>query len=205
MKLTKKLSTAVVAMGFSALATVSQAATITVEGAIDNASGALASLAGPGTAFSGFLEWDAGTLTDGQVLLSGFCFTPDAVGAPPTSGTCGALSAVPMLPTGETGYDPAFNAGGIPAGTTFQQAGTTFDGNTGTLKLNTFSPTFNVPIFIDLVFNGDGTGTMAANAGLLGAADGAFTYSAVPVPAAAWLFGSGLIGLAGIGRKRNAA
>jgi hypothetical protein len=29
--------------------------------------------------------------------------------------------------------------------------------------------------------------------------------SAVPVPAAAWLFGSALVGLAGIGRKRKAA
>lgn len=205
MKLTKKLSTAVVAIGFSALATVSQAATITLAGAVDSATGALASLAPAGTAFSGFLEWDAGTLTDGQVLLSGFCFTPDAVGAPPTSGTCGTLSAVPMLPTGETGYDPLFNAGGVPAGTTFQQAGTTFDGNSGLLKLNTYSPTFNAPIFIDLVFNGDGTGNMVADAGFLGGAEGAFTYSAVPVPAAAWLFGSGLIGLAGIGRNRKAA
>lgn len=32
-----------------------------------------------------------------------------------------------------------------------------------------------------------------------------FTPTIVPVPAAAWLFGSALVGLAGIGRKRKAA
>lgn len=33
----------------------------------------------------------------------------------------------------------------------------------------------------------------------------AYSPTAVPVPAAAWLLGSGLIGLAGIARKRKAA
>ena len=32
-----------------------------------------------------------------------------------------------------------------------------------------------------------------------------YTPSAVPVPAAAWLFGSGLIGLVGIARRRKTA
>jgi hypothetical protein len=35
--------------------------------------------------------------------------------------------------------------------------------------------------------------------------EGTVSPSAVPVPAAAWLFGSALVGLAGIGRKRKAA
>ena len=33
--------------------------------------------------------------------------------------------------------------------------------------------------------------------------DGSLTYSAVPVPAAVWLFGSGLIGLVGVARRRQ--
>jgi hypothetical protein len=42
-------------------------------------------------------------------------------------------------------------------------------------------------------------------AGIYLAGDLTFTEAAVvPVPAAAWLFGSALVGLAGIGRKRNA-
>lgn len=34
-------------------------------------------------------------------------------------------------------------------------------------------------------------------------ADGSLTYAAVPIPAAAWLFGSGLLGLIGIARRRK--
>lgn len=37
------------------------------------------------------------------------------------------------------------------------------------------------------------------------AADGTLSASPVPLPAAAWLLGSGLVGLAGIGRRRRAA
>lgn len=35
--------------------------------------------------------------------------------------------------------------------------------------------------------------------------DGSLSVSAVPIPAALWLFGSGLLGLAGVGRRRAAA
>ena len=183
------------------MASVTQATTITIDGVIDDSTGALASLTPPGTAFTGNLEW-TGTLDEGsQVLLGGFCFTTDAAGLPPTSGTCGALAAVPILVTGETTYD------GTPAapGSTFEQAGTTFDGSSGDINILTFSPTFNAFIPIVLSFNGDGTGSVFADAGALGTASGPLTYSPVPVPAAAWLFGSGLLGLAGIGRSRKAA
>lgn len=147
--------------------------------------------------FSGDLEWNNGTLTSAQILASDFCFTDDALGLPPISPSCGALAAVPILATGVATYD-----GASPApGSTFEQAGSTFDGNSGLLKLSSYSPTFGINIFIDLLFDGDGTGTMTVTSDL-GQNDGEFTYSAVPVPAAAWLFGSALIGVVGLNRKR---
>jgi hypothetical protein len=201
MKLTKLIGIPAVALGLSALASVTQAAPVDISGAITGGSGALISLAPPGTAFAGSLEW-SGTLDGGQVTLGGFCFTDDASGTPPTSPTCGPLSAVPLYTTGQTSYN-----GTAPApGSTFQQAGTTFDGTSGLLKLTAFSPTFNVNIYIDLLFAGDGTGTLNASTDFLGDAQGTFAVaSAVPVPAAAWLFGSALVGLAGVGRSRKAS
>ena len=56
-----------------------------------------------------------------------------------------------------------------------------------------FDPTWNNALSVMTFFGGA--------AGLF--VDG--TVSAVPVPAAAWLFGSALVGLAGIGRKRKVA
>jgi hypothetical protein len=57
---------------------------------------------------------------------------------------------------------------------------------------------------------GPGGGQAVGGAVLLGNAAGIFlagdlTMTVVPVPAAAWLFGSALVGLAGIGRKRKMA
>ena len=194
----KYVSAVIVSMA----AAVSHAATIAVDGAIDNATGALAVLAGPGTAFSGGFDFD-GNVTAGQVILAGFCFTTDALGTPPASATCpNTKSAVPILARGETAY-----TGNPPApGTPYDQVGSTFDGNSGLVKLLAFSPSFNVNIMIDVLFNSDGTGMMTADAGTLGTADGAFTWGStteVPVPAAAWLFGSALVGLSAVARRRR--
>jgi len=55
------------------------------------------------------------------------------------------------------------------------------------------------------VFSGDGNAvelTFATSGGVF-VVDVAQTLVAVPVPAAVWLFGSGLLGLVGIGRRRN--
>jgi hypothetical protein len=53
-----------------------------------------------------------------------------------------------------------------------------------------------------------GTGQLQSyllSTGLTMKADGTLTTSAVPLPAAVWLFGSGLLGLIGVGRRRAAA
>ena len=49
----------------------------------------------------------------------------------------------------------------------------------------------------------NGTGSLYVDAAFLGDATGTFTYSEVPVPAAAWLFGSGLLGLTARARNRK--
>jgi hypothetical protein len=57
-------------------------------------------------------------------------------------------------------------------------------------------------LFDDLIFMGmDSISTFD----LLLASDGSFTASAVPLPAAVWLFGSGLLALAGIYRRKKSA
>lgn len=166
-------------LGLLAISLVASAAPVNISGTITGGTGALLGLVPPGTPFAGNLDWGAGTLDSAQVNLGAFCFTDDASGSPPASPTCPDMSAVvPMLPTGEVAYNPA----GAPPGSTFQQAGTTFDGTTGLLRLATFSPTFNVTIFVDLTFNGDGTGTVFADAGAaLGTSVGEFTVARPPV------------------------
>jgi hypothetical protein len=207
MKALRSIYKAMTVIGLSALAAVAQAAPINIAGTIENGTGALAQLLPLGTAFAGVFDW-SGTLDGGQVSMgdnmAGFCFTSDATGLPPTSPTCdAALASLPMLRTGQVVYDGNANA----PGSTFEQAGTTFDGNAGLLSITTYAPTAQVWILIDLVFNGDGSGALFAEAGSLGSASGCFSYGGgscevVPVPAAAWLFGSALIGLAGIKRKK---
>lgn len=65
-----------------------------------------------------------------------------------------------------------------------------------------------MPGLWDLVFFGSGFNNAAGALSLFGNQAGIFLEGevyALPVPAAAWLFGSSLLGLAGIGRKRKAA
>jgi len=49
------------------------------------------------------------------------------------------------------------------------------------------------------------TGTVSAGSNMLGSYTVVSSFSAVPIPAAVWLFGSGLLGLAGIARRKKAA
>ena len=146
------------------------ASPVLISGSISGGTGALAGLAPPGTAFAGDLDW-TGSLVGARVTLGGFCFTDDASGIPATSPTCGSLAVVPLLTTG----NPVYNGTPAGPGATFQQAGTTFNGSSGVLKLIAYSPTFNANVAIDLTFNGDGTGAVFADAGFLGTATGAFT------------------------------
>lgn len=145
-------------------------------------------------------------MVDGQVTLGGFCFTADAYDQPPKSDTCGARSPVPILATGATGYDGIPNA----PGTALEQAGTDLDLATGgILEILSFSPTFSkiIRIRIELATDaeGNGIGTLEATTDDLGDATGTFTWQPVmvPVPAAAWLFGSAVLGLAGIKRRQS--
>jgi hypothetical protein len=165
--------------GLLLLSTFAQAEIVELSGSISSGTAPLITLAPPGTAFAGDLDWDVldSELDSGQVTLGGFCFTDDASGLPPVSPTCGALTAVPLLTTGQATYD------GTPAapGSTFQQAGSTFDGLGGTIELIAYSPTFMVNIAITLSFDGFGGGSVFADAGTLGTANGPFTVDNFPV------------------------
>lgn len=188
----------------SLLVNTSVAEVFGLSGVITEGSGALASLAPVDTPFSGDGNFEANALTEVQVILSGFCFTDDGFGLPPASPTCGALgkSAVPVLVTGQSLYD------GTPAapGSTFQQAGTDFNVETGgTLEIISYSPTFGINIYITLLFNDDGTGSLTAVTDTLGTVSGDLSWEPVivPVPAAVWLFGSSILGLVAVKRRQS--
>jgi hypothetical protein len=112
-----------------------------------------------------------------------YSLNPDA---PPTGATqVGAFIRV---------FDPAFN---LLDEQTFNTIGATSVFQSGQL-LQTLDPIWANGViqigFNNLVGNDDGSGMFYDNA----------SFSVVPVPAAVWLFGSGLIGLIGIARRRKA-
>lgn len=100
------------------------------------------------------------------------------------------------------------NANGIDGFTVFSSLDTTFS---STINLGTFSASILNPItvqtfvtpstaqFIRLRVNSIHGGN-SVNIGEI-----AFEVSAVPIPATAWLFGSGLLGLIGMARRKKAA
>ncbi|ROS04920.1 putative secreted protein [Sinobacterium caligoides] len=201
--LLRKFTQVAAVLTLSSAAVLAQAATIIVDGVIDSSTGALASLAPSGTDFGGDFDFDAGDVSYGNVILAGFCFNSTASGAPPATPDCpSSKSVVPFLTTGSSAY-----TGDVAApDATYQQAGTTFDGVDGALKLLAFSPSFGVNILIDVMLNADGSGSLVADAGFLGTAEGALNWQSdapeVPVPAAAWLFGSAIAGLAAVRRRQ---
>ena len=68
---------------------------------------------------------------------------------------------------------------------------------TGMLVFDSFSPTFGIPLGDTTIDLDAGTFGLV---GALGTASG--TGAFVPIPAAAWLFGSALLGLAGLRRRK---
>lgn len=195
---TKIFTRLIPALVLSALAATSQAATISFSGTVGGGTGAFEALFPVGLEVEGNLNFDT-QLNAAQIFIGDICVTGDVSGIPPISPSCGA-SILPILVTGQTIY----NGSPAPDGSTFEQAGTTFDGTSGVLEITAFSVPFYAAIPITLNFAADGTGTMFMTGTSLGTSTGDFTWaaSAVPVPAASWLFGSALVGLAGLVRKR---
>ncbi|MCB1701838.1 MAG: VPLPA-CTERM sorting domain-containing protein [Halioglobus sp.] len=171
------------------MASGAQAATFSYAGVVSNATGAFAALTPVGTAIAADITYDDGAVAAGLAgpgdvdailaTLGGFCFSYNVV--------CSVGTTVPI--TSIPGAAATF-AGGSPTG--------------GTLSVVAFSPSFqlSIPIEFDLT-----AGTFSASGGALGGVDGTFVYapSEVPLPAAAWLFGSALFGLVGVARRKAKA
>ncbi len=171
----------VAALPFASNAT---AATYDYVGAVTEATGTFAVLAPIGTPIAGQIDINSpggvGTVTDTNDLtrilinLGGFCFN--------WNDTCTTGAEVPV--TAITGINLTFDGSDFPV--------------SGTIDLEAFSPTFGLtlPITLDI---GNGTFISDNPLGIV-AGEGNFV-AAVPVPAAVWLFGTGLFALFGVGRK----
>ena len=114
-------------------------------------------------------------------------------------GGVGTAPVVPILFNGTTGI----NSTSLTTDATTVTGGSIeFYGNAGTGQQATIVVDFDAGTF-DIW---SGTTSFGGNTShIFYGGGGTLTPSAVPVPAAAWLFGSALVGLAGVGRKRRAA
>jgi hypothetical protein len=99
--------------------------------------------------------------------------------------------------TGFAGGSWGFNFGGVAGwGTGFDN---TLTGLNGGMKMTFLAIDPNSQDLAPIANTFAGTWSVNAAAGTLN-----YNVSAVPVPAAVWLFGSGLLGLVGIGRRKKA-
>lgn len=142
-----------------------------------------------------------GTVSAGNITNSGLTTVTNNIGTAATNLNCGTsltgCSSTSTLLKGAT-YSNSLGNGGL---STSQSLG-------GTLEMmyitqNGTQPGQAIAAGFDFYDNADGRATWNL------ASNGALTYNiegapaAVPLPAAVWLFGSGLLGLAGIGRRKS--
>lgn len=162
------------------------AATFEFQGAVTTATGAFIGLTPPGTTFDLHYVADDAAVAEGLVgpadiesinlSIGLICFSTEAFGNCPL--TSGAVASIESIEAALT------FAGGLPSG--------------GFLDLVSLPPTIS-PFYIDIDFT---TGVFSVELPLAGIASG--HIGVVPVPSAAWFFGSaisGLFGLFRIGRR----
>ena len=161
------------------------AAEFTLSGEVTVATGAFEALTPVGTPVAGPIVIDdvalggiagPGDIISIDVNVGGFCFSTEDPSACPLGG-----ADVPIVSIDGAAIDL----------TSLPVVG-------GFLDVTAFSPTFgiNIPIMFDL-----GAGTFFADGGALGTVSGTVELRVVPIPAAAWLFGSAMLGLFGLRRR----
>jgi len=146
---------------------------------------------------------------DGVCDLASFLCSPTVSGISPGEQLSGFFSFVDgaaddgVFTTAEV-IDSSI--GGVVAGEVnswHPELGDTFSGTGDATNLFSFTWVTNGgPIQATATFD-SAAATYSINGFVLGSGV-SYTTSAVPVPAAAWLFGSAMLGLVGVGRKRRA-
>ncbi|NNF59753.1 MAG: VPLPA-CTERM sorting domain-containing protein [Gammaproteobacteria bacterium] len=214
-----RISTALAALLLLGMVGTASAASFTYVGAITAADGAVAGLlcgdtdpmcdatfaAFPdGVPFGGVVDFNAdGSINTLWFQVGEFFFGDSFTGncLPPTDATCMVTDpAYENNPFDPSAAPAAFAP--IRANTIMSTVGLVGGFPTsGAFSFVAFSPTFGFDL--GTITGNLDDGSFALDAGFLGGASGtgAFVGAPIPIPAAAWLFGSALIGLAGLRRR----